>query len=73
MKFTSEELAKLLGIKIGDRIRLSNGEVGEITEDYKLNFRFGRVGLFILIDKEFEILPPEKKKVGELTWLDFKT
>lgn len=64
MKYTSKELAKLLGIKIGDRIRLSDGEIGEVIEDYQLDFQPWRVGLHIIIDKDFEILP-QKKKLGE--------
>lgn len=65
MKFTSEELAKLLGIKIGDKIKYSNGEVADVIEDYQLSFPHSwRMGLHIIIDEEFEILP-QKKKLGE--------
>lgn len=64
MKFTSEDLAKLLGIKIGDKIKLSNGLEADITEDYQLDFHPYRDGIWMLIDEEFEIVP-QKKKVGE--------
>lgn len=64
MKFTSEELAKILGIKIGDKIRFSNGEVADVVECYLLDFHPYKQGIWMLIDEEFEILQP-KKKVGE--------
>lgn len=64
MKITSEDLAKLLGIKIGDKIKYTNGEVADVIKDYILDFHPWRIGLHIIIDEEFEILP-QKKKVGE--------
>lgn len=64
MKFTREDLAKLLGIKIGDKIRNSKGEVADVIEDYILDFHPWRIGLYILIDEDFEIVQP-KKKLGE--------
>ena len=64
MKYTSKELATLLGIKIGGKIKLSNGLVADITEDYQLDFHPWKLGPAILVDKEFEILP-QKKKLGE--------
>ena len=68
MKFTSEDLAKILGIKIGDKIRFSNGEIADVVEDYQLDFPW-RMGFSILLNNEFEILP-QKKKVGELLCKD---
>lgn len=64
MKYTSKELATLLGIKIGDRIRLSNGEIADVIEDYILDYNSWRIGLHSLVDEDFEILP-QKKKLGE--------
>lgn len=64
MKITSEELAKTIGIKIGNRIKFPNGKVADVTEDYQLDYHPGKVRLAFLVDGEFEILPPIKK-VGE--------
>ena len=64
MKFTSEDLARLLGIKIGDKIRNSKGEVADVVEGYILDFHPFRIGLYSIVDEEFEILP-QKMKVGE--------
>ena len=64
MKFTSEDLAKILGIKIGDKIKYTNGEVADVIKDYILDFKHWRIGLHILVDEDFEIVRP-KKKVGE--------
>lgn len=64
MKITSEDLAKLLGIKIGDKIINSKGEVADVIEGYILDFHPWRIGLYIIIDEEFEIVRP-KKKLGE--------
>lgn len=71
MKTTSEDLAKAMGLKVGDKIKLKNGEIAEVIEDYDLWFESSelkRFGLHILIDEEYEILPPEKtkEKVGNL-------
>lgn len=65
MRFTSEELAKTIGIKIGNRIKFFTGEIATVVEGYQLDFPHSlRTGLHYLIDGEFEILPPIKK-VGE--------
>lgn len=69
MRFTNEDLAKLLGLKIGDRIKTSKGYIADITEDYKLDYHPGKSGLPFLVDEEFEILPP-KKKTGDLICKD---
>lgn len=71
MKFTSEDLAKAMGLKIGDRIKLENGEIAEVIEDYDLWFESSelkRYGLYTISGQNFEILPPKniKKKVGDL-------
>ena len=64
MKFTSKQLAGTLGVKIGDKIKVSD-MVYEVTRDYVLkddeNYYWG---LFLLIDEEYEIVKP-KKKVGD--------
>ena len=69
MKITSEELAKTMGIKIGDRIRFPDGKVADITEDYQLDYHPGKVRLAFLVDGEFEILS-HTKKVGEQVCAD---
>lgn len=73
MKFTSEDLAKAMGLKVGDRIKLENGEIAEVIEDYDLWFESSelkRYGLYTISGQNFEILP-RKKKVGEKLCMDF--
>lgn len=67
MKFTSEDLAKAMGLRVGDKIKLKNGEIAEVIEDYDLWFEsseFKRHGLYTIIGQNFEIVRT-KKKVGE--------
>ena len=71
MKFTSEDLVKLLGIKIGEKIKYTSGEVADVIKDYILDFHPWRIGIWILIDEDFEILP-QKKKLGEKICIDFR-
>ena len=71
MKLTSEELAKLLGIKIGDKIKFSNGRIVDVIKDYELDFHPLKASLSVIIDEEFEILTP-KKKIGELKCRNIK-
>ena len=64
MKFTNKDLAKAMGLKVGDRIKVSD-MVFEVNGDYLLidekNYTHS---LLILIGKDFEIVHP-KKKLGE--------
>lgn len=79
MKFTSEDLLKAMGLKIGDVIKTSVGDIFEIVEDnfiylYLKNNK-GRTIAWqssFLINLDFEILPPVKK-VGDMKCKDFKT
>ena len=64
MRFTSKDLAKVLGLKIGYRIRFSNGEIAKITEDYELDFYPWKASLCVLVDEEYEISP--RKEAEEL-------
>ena len=64
MRFTSKDLAKLLGLNIGDKVKFNNGEIAKITEDYELDFYPWKASLCVLVDEEYEIVP-QKKKVGE--------
>lgn len=71
MKFTSEDLAKAMGFRIGDRIKVT-GKNGKIYEyEVKPDYSLGSnekiyISLDCIIDEEYEILPPKKKKVGDL-------
>lgn len=78
MKFTSGDLLRVLGLKVGDVIKTSVGDIFEIVE---VNFIYlylknaeGRAIAWqsnYLIDLEFEILPPVKK-VGDMRCKDFE-
>lgn len=67
MKFTSEDLMKALGLQVGDKIKYYN-QVFTITEE--LNYvgfenDTGCYNIYVLLDKDFEILP-KPKRVGDL-------
>ena len=65
MKFTYEDLAKAMGLKVGDRIKCADN-IYVLNNDYTIrNEEEYDVYVLYLIDKDFEILPP-KKKIGEL-------
>ena len=65
MIFTSEDLAKSMGIKVGDKVKNIYGDIGVVTKDYKVDFNFCKLTLSTFVDEEMEILP-RKKKVGDL-------
>ena len=65
MIFTSKELAKAMGIKVGDKVKNIYGDIGVVTKDYKVDFNFCKLTLSVFVDEEMEILP-RKKKVGDL-------
>ena len=75
MKFTYEDLAKAMGLKVGDRIKFySENCVCVIDKSYQLYDERAKIRLgsiVYLINEEFEILPP-KKKIGELKCDDFR-
>lgn len=70
MKFTSEDLMKAMGLKIGDRVKIDLGYTFEIVQNGKI-ISLERLGegyytdLEFLVDTDFEILP-RPKRVGEL-------
>lgn len=72
MKFTSEDLMKAMGLKVGDRIRC-NELLGTVFEVIKMdNGSIALDGLQTewhsiheLIDKDFKIIP-QPKRVGDL-------
>lgn len=79
MKFTSEDLLKVMGLKIGDVIKTSVGIIYEIVKDNNIIYLYPKNNDIrvietakCLINLEFEILPPVKK-VGDMKCKDFKT
>lgn len=69
MKFTSEDLAKAMGVKVGDIIKVNwskGNKIYKITEYYELRDQEDfYIRLIEIINQDYEILP-RKKKVGEL-------
>lgn len=69
MKFTSEDLAKSMGLKVGDKIIVNwpkGNKIYKITEYYELRDQEDfYIRLTEIINQDYEILP-RKKKVGEL-------
>lgn len=80
MKFTSEDLMKAMGLKVGDRVKFLDDiwvvkyDENEVHEVY-LHRKYGGYDQILwlteLIDKDIEILP-QPKKVGDLQCKDFK-
>lgn len=70
MKFTSEDLAKAMGLKVGDRIKVNwakGNKIYKITDYYELRDQEDfYIRLTEIVNQEYEILP-RKKKVGEQT------
>ena len=68
MKFTSEDLAKAMGVKVGDIIKVNwpkGNKIYKITEYYDLRDQEDfYIRLTEIINQDYEILP-RKKKVGE--------
>lgn len=73
MKFTMEDLAKSMGLKIGDIIKLENC-IYTIERDYYIYNEQTQITfpLLSIINEEFEILTP-KNKVGELKCYDLQS
>lgn len=69
MKFTSADLAKAMGVKVGDIIKVNwpkGNKIYKITEYYELRDQEDfYIRLTEIINQDYEILP-RKKKVGEL-------
>ena len=79
MKFTSEDLMKAMGLKVGDRVKVKT----ILKDDEDIIYTIDNTGgcllgkddgyynLFVLMDREYEILP-RPKRVGDLKCDDFK-
>lgn len=70
MKFTSEDLMKAMGLKVGDRVKMPFGmdeAVCKLNDNYQLCFEDvdNYLTLENLLNKEYEILP-QPKRVGDL-------
>ena len=72
MKFTSEDLAKAMGLEIGDRVIVKeSGNSYTINNKYQLINKYGdEFTPLIICNEEFEILPPIKR-LGEKLCMDF--
>lgn len=69
MKFTSEDLMKAMGLKVGDRVKMPFGMdevVCKLNDNYQLCFEDvdNYLTLENLLNKEYEILPAPKR-VGD--------
>lgn len=73
MKFTNSDLAKAMGLKIGDRVKVksavNDNAVYELDSNYCLSGNHVHIHLDSIIELDYEILP-KKKKVGELLCKD---
>ena len=73
MKFTNSDLAKAMGLKIGDRVKVksavNDSAVYELDSSYCLSGNHIHIHLDSIIELDYEILP-KKKKVGELLCKD---
>lgn len=74
MKFTSEDLAKSMGVKVGDIIKVNwskGNKIYKITEYYELRDQEDfYIRLTEIINQDYEILTP-KKKLGEKLCMNF--
>lgn len=63
MKFTSEDLLKAMGLKVGQTLKFNHGifklVVGSKKNIIKLQSEHKDIGLGILIDEEYEIIQPK--------------
>lgn len=71
MKFTSKDLAKVLGLNPRDKVMFKNGRIAKVTDDYELDLYPLTASLSVIVDEEFEILQ-SKKKVGDLKCRNMK-
>lgn len=68
MKFTKENLANAMGVKIGDKILVKTlgGAIYRVDETYHLRDEQNRIYIIqLLFNEEYEILP-RKTKLGEI-------
>ena len=75
MKFTSKDLMKAMGLKVGDRVKTKDNFIFEIVKNNfyilkGINIPENR-GLEFLIDLEVDILP-RPKRIGDLKCKDFE-
>lgn len=72
MVFTSTELMESMGLKIGDRIKLKDGEAEIYYSDYGIRYRYDSgwwYELSTLVGKDYEIVEDEKR-YGDLKCKD---
>lgn len=69
MKFTNNDLAKAMGLEIGDRVRVKCADgssyIYKLNSDYSLSCNRVHIHLDSIIELDYEIIP-RKKKVGDL-------
>lgn len=67
MKFTSEDLIKAMGLQVGDRIRINDGNIFKVISDDTIQSIESEycTCLSYIIDHKYEILP-RPKRVGDL-------
>ena len=72
MKFTSEDLMKAMGLQVGDRIRINDGNIFKVISEDTIQSIESEycTCLCYIIDHDFEILP-RPKKVGDLKCSEF--
>lgn len=73
MKFTNNDLAKAMGLEIGDRVRVRCADgsiyIYKLNSDYSLSYNRAHIHLDSIIELDYEIIP-RTKKVGELICRD---
>lgn len=73
MKFTNNDLAKAMGLEIGDRVRVKCADgssyIYKLNPDYSLSCNRIHIHLDSIIELDYEIIP-RTKKVGELICRD---
>lgn len=62
MKFTRKDLAKIIGLNPGNKVKFNNGEIAKVTEDYELDFYPLKASLSAIIDEEIEISLKEEEE-----------
>ena len=67
MKFTSEDLMKAMGLQVGDKIRINDGNIFKVISEDTIRSIESEycTCLCYIIDHDFEILP-KPKRVGDL-------
>lgn len=61
MKFTSKDLADAMGLKPGDKVKLTNGYIGKVTDNYILDFYSWKATILYLINIEYQVIESYKE------------